>query len=629
LFLVLTNRGNTNAIANIRKYFDLPSSQEIRSDYDTRVKKLTPGTATWLLEQPAFIEWNQSVKPVLSLYGNPGSGKSYLSTMIIKHLHQTRDRNTVIGHYYFHDNDQQKRSVLKSLRAIVYQIAEQDEIYGQHASETCQQAPSLSATTIDSIWNDFILPEFGSESKSQLQLIFDGVDEAKPNDVQNLVLLIQNALEAGSRIKALLVGRPEIGHIISPLEEFSTASIQVSQSLNSKDISRYIDYKYDEYMSKRRIGGLRELVTGSLREKANGMFLWVDLTYEELKSIKQPIKLKEALKKLPTGLTDLYDQIFSRIQTNTSGSKLLTQLREIFCVLTYSENQPTVLLLNEFVEFVTKNDSVNVEDVIEKICSSFISLDEKGKLLFEKLKKHGSFDNEENFQPLETDELEVLLDIDEAQEEENERQNNLIVKLCHASVGDYLKSNDLQSSDILFNRKDGLYHMVETHLRIACAGEDVPEPIWLNSMVTIWDQLRKLDEHTKSPEQIRLIVELIWELFTSQRLAKYISQIHFTREGYWLLSDAFLFGNNTDLEHNCNLEVVIRWLKIAEKGSMQQMKSEICSWVKQVLQARLKILVPLTETCIREWISCNDSAPYKLFYRFKFAWRCLVTVRCN
>jgi tetratricopeptide (TPR) repeat protein len=623
LILVLTKRRNIDAAPKVRQYFELPSSQEIRLDFNTRVKNLTPGTATWFLELPAFVEWSQCVKPVLSLRGAPGSGKSYLSTMALKHLYETTDGTSVIGHYYFHERNP---SVLNALRSIVYQLTEENKTYGEQVSKACDQAPSLSAATISSTWNDFILPEFGNDAKVQLWLVFDGVDEARPDHIQELVSLVQSSLEEGSRIQVLLVGRPEIKTLTSPLDEFSTDPIEVSDTLNSQDIARFIEHKYNDCKWKLNFRGQRELVTTALRKKANGMFLWVDLTYRELSSIKKATKLKQTLEDLPTELTVLYSNIFARIQANASGPEQLVQLREFFCVLAHSEKSSTLLYLNQLLESVSEGDS-DVEDLIENSCASLISLEERGQLLLKNLTKADMFD-EEALQSKNMDGLEPQCDFEEADEVEIERQSDTVVKLRHASIGDYLKSKNLQSSEILLNKKDVAYHMVKTHLRIICAGEDAPESLWLDLMVTIWNELRNLDERSLFPHQIRAIIELLWELFTSESLAKYIAQVHVKNSMPDLMSDGFFLGSNIDLEHPYR-QAIVRWLKLAEKEGLQELKPEIRSWVQKILQAPLQLLVPQAKTCIEEWINYDDDEPYDLSYRFCFAWYCVITVSCG
>src|SRR5438477_7537880 len=85
------------------------------------------------------------------------------------------------------------------------------------------------------------------------------------------------------------------------------------------------------------------------------------------------------------------------------------------------------------------------------------------------------------------------LDEDEAQEEEEDRQRKVMVKLYHASVGDYIKGEDLKLSEILFSPRDAKFHIMDTTLRIACVGSAAPVELWLYAMTYICNHLRQLN----------------------------------------------------------------------------------------------------------------------------------------
>lgn len=104
--------------------------------------KLIPGTGTWLLEKQAFVKWVDSKTLVLSLSGGPGCGKSHLSTLAIEYKLQKAKhegpRAVSVGYYYFHDNDPRTQSLLNAIPAIVYKIAEGDELFCMNAAEACR-----------------------------------------------------------------------------------------------------------------------------------------------------------------------------------------------------------------------------------------------------------------------------------------------------------------------------------------------------------------------------------------------------------------------------------------------------------------------------------------------------------
>ena len=200
------------------------------------------------------------------------------------------------------------------------------------------------------------------------------------------------------------------------------------------------------------------------------------------------------------------------------------------------------------------------------------------------------------------------------------------MKVRHASISDFLHSKELKTSPILLNRVDAAFHAVELSLRIICEG-DSPEPtisesLWLYAMTNIFDQLHNLDEGAVSPQQTEYVIEKLWQLFNSEPLARFISRHHSTRTGY-PLHNSFSFGFNTDLD-NTNRKAVQKWVKKANESNIH-MKPATRQWVESIIQTPLQLLAPLTKTCIREWL-CSDETPVKLYWRFRFAWLCLVSV---
>jgi len=252
--------------------------KEIQREYQQRKKELVPKTGTWVIEQPAFAGWSQNKEHrVLTICGKPGSGKSYLSTVVLNHLFAMGDSHLLIGHYFFRDVDERKRSARNALGAIVYQLTQQNAMFAQRAAQACRQSTGYSQNDIRTIWDDFLGDGFESGSDLRLCLVLDGLDEAITTDMEVLVQLFRDALDAGAQIQILMVGRPEITQLMSPLNSFGAGTINVSSALNSHDMDRFVKNRYNQHLSGLDSPKVRRTVIRSLLEKADGMFLWVDL----------------------------------------------------------------------------------------------------------------------------------------------------------------------------------------------------------------------------------------------------------------------------------------------------------------------------------------------------------------
>ncbi|KAF2794591.1 hypothetical protein K505DRAFT_324678 [Melanomma pulvis-pyrius CBS 109.77] len=558
--------------------------------------------------------------------------------MVITQTLQNIDKHVSAGHYYFHDNDESKQFIKNALCAMVYQIAERNAHYAASAAQTCQQSPNFSASTLATIWYDFFSSKFNADSGEKTYLVFDGIDEARHKDMVEFISLLHELLVSDSHIQVLLVGRPEMETITSSLDDLSAGNIDVSGTLNSHDISRFVDYSYGVYLSKHKIRGLRDTVTASLREKAHGMFLWVDLVCQELAKIKNIKVLKQHLDSMPAGLSALYERIFARMEAAGLDLKSQAQLRELFCCLSQFKEPPSVYILNEFIQYATEDPEFDVESAIADSCASLLSCEEMGRLLLQtKMKSENNQrqtqdsaetanDRGEDGDEIEEDsDLESLLDEDAAEREEYTRQRETKVNVRHASVGDFLNSKGLKTSTVLFSREDAAFHTAELSLRIICEGASAPLTIswdvWFHAMTNIFEQLDNVDEKTTAPYQTEIIIELLWVLFNSEALAKFISRLDSIGSEY-VLNKSFFLGFNTDLGHK-NRQAVQKWITKANGPDIIQLKPATRKWVEEIVESPLKLLVPLTKVCIHEWLYF-DEGPFELYWRYRFAWLCLV-----
>ncbi|KAF9065843.1 hypothetical protein BDP27DRAFT_1071877 [Rhodocollybia butyracea] len=77
----INNSGNTTDVAAIRNWLKAPDPS---TNFVAASDKRTPGTGDWILSHPEYIQWCQGKPGILWIQGKVGSGKTILSTYIIK-----------------------------------------------------------------------------------------------------------------------------------------------------------------------------------------------------------------------------------------------------------------------------------------------------------------------------------------------------------------------------------------------------------------------------------------------------------------------------------------------------------------------------------------------------------------
>jgi Cdc6-like AAA superfamily ATPase len=621
---------------------------------------LLNGSATWLLDEPAFRGWISTLTPqILWISGAPGSGKSHLSTFSIQKLLQ--DGNNVVAYYYFHDNNPDTRSVFKALSAMVFQIARVDEVYCVRAAAACKESVSITDATTSSIWEDLFAAHYGSSSRCrQLYLVFDGIDEAEREDIVDLISLLSVCTQRKLKIQVLLVGRPEMDQMVSTLDTDSVAKIEVSITKNAVDITRYITRTYDRSPTLPKSVAFRQKVVAALLEGSNGMFLWVDLMFDDLSMRSQPKQILSALKVLPKGLNKVYDKILGKIKVDVEEDDERRSLRELLCWVAHSKRPPTLFVLNLVVQFLTEDEMFDVEIAIKKHFSSLIILTKTGAALLDEILKS---DEEEaitstvytagslelsaidelgqeqggtvdslggTIKPVTEDEPGVVQAAGgtehegDASDEENDLvekvQGDIVVELRHASLGDYLRNPRAQTTGLIYSVSEARVRIVISTMRIFCQGRQVQPRLWWFALQNWMKQLQDLDDKIVSDNDTKTIVEYLVQVFYGSKELQ--SHIVGTIRNFG--QEHFEFGYNSNPQHPFRV-TIHRWFKKALQNSSIVLDNATSEWISEVLEHPMRLLVPLTRICVSEWLQADDDTVW-LYSRYRLGLTLLLSV---
>lgn len=631
---MMTAPPRVDALAKLRSVLDLPPDCEIDRDYNSFLSNLEPGTREWFLQHPQFLKWRNSRRSVLSVLGGPGSGKSFLSTKIIQHLKAhlaTSPERSYLTYHYYHASDSFSRSLTGALSIFTYQLAVQDAAFAELAASTCDHLSTQSTHFETSLWHEVMIKSFTSACRGKLVMIFDGIDEAVRDGMKRCIVNVQKLLDLQMDINVLFVGRPEMEAVLEPLEGFSVGIIRLSSGLLASDIARFIDAKYDTYMSKHsKIRGERELITKTLREKANGMFLWVDLVYQELKRIKSPKARRQALENIPSGLRGLYDTIFTRIKDDLQSEKAIQQISYLLSFIVYTTDVQSVYRLNLFISYASNDDTFEADEFISSVCSSLLELNDSRSEMYNLQKGikssliHDSgliFPNDDlndmNSEDIAKDEEE--LDEDEAEEIERYRQLNVMVRPRHASLVNYLDDEKDPNVAAILNSVKLHVDLSKAHFQAFVSGPENAEELWKYAAQGLLPQLMLLLHCNLNVEHVRDLIELIHKAFTSTEILRYVV------DPYGILS----FSDNPfTLHFNSQFNTTIgsifkQWLGILfDSGANANLAPNLHQWTRRIAASPNTLFMEMANESIEAWLSNPDIDSHSLRDRFWFASAC-------
>jgi tRNA A37 threonylcarbamoyladenosine biosynthesis protein TsaE len=219
--------------------------------YDKINKSRVPSTGDWIRGEDVFKSWIGKDVPIIFISGNPGAGKSFLSSNIIAFLREQHPQGVQhpsyvsVGYFFFKDDNPSTRSFHQAFRDIAYQISRNDPVYQKYLSTTVEDYESIS--TIESAWRILFVDFFLKEKyvDSSVYILFDGVDEAFDTERQIFLSLVKDVCDAGlrARIQLAMVGRPQLSDQI----------VEALELASEKEMPHYPRHLFEELRRHRAI----------------------------------------------------------------------------------------------------------------------------------------------------------------------------------------------------------------------------------------------------------------------------------------------------------------------------------------------------------------------------------------
>ena len=286
-----------------------------------KISRWVPGTCTWLLDDPRYLEWiNGSEKALLWVTGAPGSGKTVLSSFVIDQVESTKSPRNV-GFFFADDSSTSQRSAVMLLRGLLYQILNRNPSLFKHAQVHWKRTAERAFEELGLLWR-ICTACCDDPLLENAVFVLDALDECAAPDCEHLLTWITqyhaNRPAGLTQVKFLLTSRPEIR--IADILDTSVIRIRLEIHNDtdwlSKDIEVFIAVAIDTLPAMRGWSSERkERIRHRLVQNADRTFLWVSLVLQKLttEAMLSENAFTTMLSKIPDRLEGIYHSILMSI----------------------------------------------------------------------------------------------------------------------------------------------------------------------------------------------------------------------------------------------------------------------------------------------------------------------------
>ncbi|KAL7796720.1 hypothetical protein V8C37DRAFT_326652 [Trichoderma ceciliae] len=292
--------------------------------YASFTKYRVQGTGDWLLEDEGLKSWLRGETQHLWVCGNPGTGKSFLTSRVITWGLENLPN---LGYFFFSDNDPETRSVLQALRDVAYQLSESDAFYAEkltrqlHSSDDIKTVPSAFRRL-------FVQPFLDDNHDKTIYIFFDGIDEAEQSDIEQLLSLLAPEDESEPELRLGLqfafTGRSYLADMVSFAldpnaigQVFTT--IYVTPDRIADDVSAFISegVRHSRILSRSSEDFKREVIE-SMMKQVDGLFILAKFMLNEINQKRHPSSILKSLKSFPKEINGMLNETLANLSVTIS-----------------------------------------------------------------------------------------------------------------------------------------------------------------------------------------------------------------------------------------------------------------------------------------------------------------------
>lgn len=309
--------------------------------YRGYLKERLPTTGKWVFDDPTFSRWKkgQSEANILAITGGSGTGKSFLTTSIIKHfIHradpaEAADTRAYAAFYFLEGNEvqvmQSSSNIEDVAKSLVWQFSLANARYKRSAAGICREYQAVDPAAI----SRHLLFEnpYLHEVNDTFYIIIDGL-VGKMGEGMLRFLRNASAIAPGGRIRVLVTCDQQCSEHLGQADGIVFDQIHISAK-NKPDVEVLIESRMDcmpalNDCTNASVRELRKSVCDRLTEKTGGDYVRVNFALDDIGKQEYPERIMNIVQNAGRERTDQIRGEIEELDRNLTDAEIL-EINEI------------------------------------------------------------------------------------------------------------------------------------------------------------------------------------------------------------------------------------------------------------------------------------------------------------
>ena len=286
----------------------------------TYLKQRSEPSCEWFFKLKAYQKWmNEVESPLLWLKGSPGAGKSTLCSILVRVLQKQHEPGSTIAFCFFDSRQGQVSSARYILKALAYQLRDCIRRTGAESAlrSTIREDYKLTGSISLDQFQRKLRGVFSSiDIHARVFLVLDGLNYDDDEGVKNVILheiIRVNRSRAKSHIFRCVIS----SRITCEARISNDDLIQIDLSTESgvqQDMLRFATTQLEVILRTFPKESLPVYTLAKqLCSRANGIFLWLALSLEDIQRVESPWNPAHIIDMLPAGIDTFYQRAIQQI----------------------------------------------------------------------------------------------------------------------------------------------------------------------------------------------------------------------------------------------------------------------------------------------------------------------------